>query len=104
MALDLYAARGTPPQLQSLHWRDMAQAPISKLDDDAIIQEVNAVHVTIRHFGGSGPSISTQVGTLRRLLLNPPNGEAGQYFRGIVDVSLLRNIMLMGNSLKPQNR
>ena len=72
---------------------------LSKLDDDAIIQDVNAVHVTIRHFGGSGPSISTQVGTLRRLLLNPPNGEAGQYFRGIVDVSLLRDIMLMGNSL-----
>ena len=35
MALDLYAAHGTPPHLQYLHWRDMAQAPISKLDDDA---------------------------------------------------------------------
>ncbi|KAI0085136.1 carbohydrate esterase family 9 protein [Irpex rosettiformis] len=57
---------------------------LNKLDDEAIVQDVNAVHVTIRHFG-TGPSISTQVGTLRRLLLNPPQGQAGEYFQGIVD-------------------
>jgi hypothetical protein len=59
---------------------------LSKLENEAIIQDVNAVHVTIRHFG-QGPSISTQIGTLRRLLLSPPSGQAGQFFKGVVDVS-----------------
>jgi len=55
---------------------------LSKLEEDAVIQDVNAVHVAVRHFGAA-PSVSTQIGTLRRLLLNPPNGDAGQWFKGV---------------------
>ena len=35
MALDLYAAGGTPLEQQLLNWRDLAWLPISKLDDHA---------------------------------------------------------------------
>lgn len=72
-----------------------ATGALNKLDDEAIIQDVNAVHVTIRHFGGAGPSVSTQVGTLRRLLLSPPQGQAGDYFKGVVDVSSKSNFVVM---------
>lgn len=58
-----------------------------KLEDQAVLQEVNAVHVRIRHFGGSMPSVSTQVGALRRLLLDPPEGPAGGYFKAAAHVS-----------------
>ncbi|KIP04854.1 hypothetical protein PHLGIDRAFT_129239 [Phlebiopsis gigantea 11061_1 CR5-6] len=57
---------------------------LSKLDEEAIVQDVNAVHVTIRHFG-SAPSVSTQIGTLRRLLLDPPNGDAGLWFKNVAE-------------------
>ncbi|GJE95448.1 carbohydrate esterase family 9 protein [Phanerochaete sordida] len=59
-----------------------ATGALNKLDEDAVIQDVNAVHVTVRHFG-STPSVSTQIGTLRRLLLHPPNGDAGQWFKDV---------------------
>lgn len=58
---------------------------LSKLDDEAVIQDVNAVHVKIRHFANA-PSISTQVGALRRLLLDPPSGNAGEYFKAVANV------------------
>ncbi|KAI0690097.1 composite domain of metallo-dependent hydrolase [Cytidiella melzeri] len=57
---------------------------MNKLDKEAVIQEVNAVHVTIRHFD-RGPSISTQVGALWRLLVHPPQGHAGEYFKAVAD-------------------
>ncbi|KAI0342085.1 carbohydrate esterase family 9 protein [Trametopsis cervina] len=57
---------------------------LSKLEDHAVIQEVNAVHVAVRHFG-RGPSVSTQISTLRRLLVNPPKGPAGEHFKGVAD-------------------
>lgn len=58
-----------------------------KLEEGAVIQDVNALHVTVRHFGGV-PSISTQIATLRRLLLEPDEGDAGQWFRAVSEVSL----------------
>ncbi|KAI0930402.1 hypothetical protein AcV5_007126 [Taiwanofungus camphoratus] len=53
-----------------------------KLEEGAVIQDVNALHVTVRHFGGV-PSISTQIATLRSLLLEPDEGDAGQWFRAV---------------------
>lgn len=58
---------------------------LNKLEEVAVVQDVNAVHVTVRHFGDA-PSVSTQIGTLRRLLLDPPNGDAGQWFKNIGQV------------------
>ncbi|PCH43667.1 hypothetical protein WOLCODRAFT_153717 [Wolfiporia cocos MD-104 SS10] len=55
---------------------------LNKLQEGAIVQEVNALHVTVRHFGGT-PSISTQIAALRKLLLEPSKGDAGQYFKGV---------------------
>lgn len=59
---------------------------LNKLEEDAVIQDVNAVHVTVRHFG-TAPSVSTQIGTLRRLLLQSSNGAAGQWFKDISEVT-----------------
>ena len=59
---------------------------LNKLELDAVIQEENAVHVSIRHQFSGSPSVSTQVGVLRRLLLSPPEGVAGRWFRGIAEV------------------
>jgi hypothetical protein len=61
---------------------------LNKLDIEAIIQEENAVHITLRHFGRA-PSVSTQVGVLRRLLLHPPEGSAGKWFHEIAEVCLV---------------
>lgn len=65
-----------------------ATGALNKLDVDAVVQEFNAVHVTVRHFGRA-PSVSTQIGTLRRLLLHPPKGDAGQWFKNIAEVRLV---------------
>lgn len=53
-----------------------------KLEEGAVIQDVNALHVTVRHFG-SIPSISTQIAVLRKLLLEPGEGEAGEWFEEV---------------------
>ena len=49
MALDLYASSGTPVELQVMHWRDMAQTPISKLDDDAFTRVRIALMAALEH-------------------------------------------------------
>ncbi|KAI0074160.1 carbohydrate esterase family 9 protein [Panus rudis PR-1116 ss-1] len=57
----------------------------SKLTPGAIIQEVNAVHVSVRHFGKT-PSVSMQIAALRRLLVGSPReveGEVGRWFRSV---------------------
>lgn len=64
---------------------------LNKLEDEAVIQDVNAVHVTVRHFGGA-PSVSTQIGILRRLLLDPPKGDAGRWFK---DVALVCDLLVL---------
>ncbi|CCM03596.1 uncharacterized protein FIBRA_05734 [Fibroporia radiculosa] len=55
---------------------------LNKLEEGAVIQNVNAVHVTVRHFGGA-PSISTQIAALRRLLTESVEGEAGKWFKDV---------------------
>ncbi|KDQ57532.1 hypothetical protein JAAARDRAFT_35246 [Jaapia argillacea MUCL 33604] len=51
-----------------------------KLETGAIVQDAAAVHVSVRHFGGV-PSVSTQIAALRHLLLDPPQGDVGRWFK-----------------------
>ncbi|KAH8116645.1 composite domain of metallo-dependent hydrolase [Phellopilus nigrolimitatus] len=51
-----------------------------KLESDALVQEVAAVHVAIGH-SGSSASVSTQIAALRRLLLEPAPGDVGMWFK-----------------------
>ena len=56
-----------------------------KLAEGAIVQDENALHVSIKHFGS--PSVSTQISTLRRLLLHPDeNTVIGTWFKKIAEV------------------
>lgn len=55
----------------------------------ALIQEVTAIHVSI-NLGGS-PSVSTQIATLRRLLLGRGDGELQKIFSRAAAV---RNVCL----------
>lgn len=59
-----------------------------KLRPGAIVQEIAAVHVTVSHFGRT-PSVSTQIATLRRLLLEPGEGEIGKWFGRVAKVRIL---------------
>ncbi|CAL1706960.1 unnamed protein product [Somion occarium] len=55
----------------------------NKLSEGAVIQDVNALHVSVRHFGS--PSVSTQIGTLRHLLLHPDDSHAGKWFKNVAE-------------------
>lgn len=55
-----------------------------KLEKGAVLQEVTALHVAVRHFGT--PSISTQIAALRRLLLGPYEGDSGKWFEKVTQV------------------
>ncbi|KAH8116655.1 composite domain of metallo-dependent hydrolase [Phellopilus nigrolimitatus] len=55
-----------------------------KLESDALVQEVAAVHVTIGH-SGSSASVSTQIAALRRLLLEPAPGDVGMWFKSVME-------------------
>jgi hypothetical protein len=50
----------------------------------AILQEATALHVSIKHNGS--PSVSTQVATLRRLLLGRGDGEQQELFTRVANV------------------
>jgi len=54
-----------------------------KLEKGALIQQVTAVHVSVRH---TETSVSTQIAALRRLLLGPREGEAGIWFEKVTQV------------------
>lgn len=56
-----------------------------KLEDGAVLNDVTAVHVAVLHQDG-GPSVSTQIAALRRLLLGPYTGERGASFEAVVKV------------------
>lgn len=45
-----------------------------KLEQGAVVQDVTALHVSINR-GNNGPSVSTKVATLRKLLLGPHAAE-----------------------------
>lgn len=57
-----------------------------KVDKGAIIREVTGVHVSVRHF--SKISISTQITALRKLLLDPQENSAGDWFKRVTAVCL----------------
>ncbi|KAG6911114.1 hypothetical protein DXG01_003854 [Tephrocybe rancida] len=53
------------------------------LEAGAVIQDVTGLHVSVRHF--KKPSVSTQIATLRRLLLGSHDGASGHWFRKVVE-------------------
>ena len=53
--------------------------------DDGLLQEVAALHVSIAHVGA--PSVSTQIATLRKLLLDKVSGDLGSWFWKAREVS-----------------
>ncbi|KAJ3829135.1 hypothetical protein F5880DRAFT_1607895 [Lentinula raphanica] len=57
-----------------------------KLEAGAVIQEVTALHTAIGF--DDTPSVSTQIATLRKLLLSPPEGPAGVWFKRVSEGSL----------------
>lgn len=61
---------------------------LNKLDDGAVIQEVTGMHVAVRYFGKSTPSVSTQIAALRRLLLGKTDGASGRAFQQVREVRL----------------
>ncbi|KAH0826552.1 hypothetical protein J3R83DRAFT_4906 [Lanmaoa asiatica] len=54
-----------------------------KLENEAVLNDVTAVHVSVLHRGG-GQSVSTQIAVLRHLLLGPYTGERGASFEAVV--------------------
>lgn len=55
-----------------------------KLENGAVVQEVTALHTAIGF--DDTPSVSTQIATLRKLLMTPPEGPAGVWFRKVSEV------------------
>ncbi|KAF9233435.1 hypothetical protein BU15DRAFT_53885 [Melanogaster broomeanus] len=53
-----------------------------QLEEGAVLKDVTAVHVSILH-RSRGPSVSTQIAALRRLLLGPYIGERGAWFKAV---------------------
>lgn len=56
-----------------------------KLEQGSIVKEVTGFHIAVRH-NSKGPSISTQIALLRRLLLAPVDGALGHHFRDVKKV------------------
>ncbi|KAF5354651.1 hypothetical protein D9756_005354 [Leucocoprinus leucothites] len=54
---------------------------LNKMEKNAVIQDVTGLHVSIGHF--TRPSVSSQIATLRRLLLGPPTGAIGAHFHRV---------------------
>ncbi|OCH88859.1 carbohydrate esterase family 9 protein [Obba rivulosa] len=54
---------------------------LHKLAEGAVVQDINALHVSVRHFGA--PSISTQIAALRHLLLEPGENAEGNWFKDV---------------------
>lgn len=58
---------------------------LNKMEKNAVIQDIAGLHVSIGHF--SSPSVSSQIATLRRLLLEPSTGTMGTFFHKVKQVS-----------------
>ncbi|KAJ7510409.1 carbohydrate esterase family 9 protein [Mycena galericulata] len=56
-----------------------------KLERGAVLQEITAVHMTVKQYFSqfSGPSVSTQIALLRRLLLQPVEGPSKEWFEKV---------------------
>lgn len=80
------AAISAPPHGSFLGGLSVAfsTAPANKLEQGAVIQGVTALHVSVGH--GSLPSLSTTVGALRRMLLDPLGGDAGYWIHALTQV------------------
>jgi hypothetical protein len=59
---------------------------LHKMEQGAVIKDVGGLHVSIGHFGGK-PSVSSQIGALRRLLLEPSKGESAEWFQRVIEAS-----------------
>jgi len=57
----------------------------NRLEEGAIVQEITALHVSVRHFAKL--SVSTQIAALRRLLLGSSDGALGEWFDKVKRVS-----------------
>jgi hypothetical protein len=64
-----------------------------KLEKEAVLHDVTAVHVAVLH-RGSGPSVSTQIAALRRLLLGPYVGERGTFFEAVAQVRVYFTVFI----------
>ncbi|KAF9268942.1 carbohydrate esterase family 9 protein [Marasmius fiardii PR-910] len=84
-----------------------------KLQKGAIVQDVTGLHFSVRHFGS--PSVSTQIAVLRRLLLNPPEGDLGDQFKlvlqGVIPLvieahsaDVIASLILLKKELEYQKR
>lgn len=58
---------------------------LNKMENNAVIQGMAGLHVSLGHF--STPSVSSQIATLRRLLLGPNIGSIGAYFHKVKEVN-----------------
>jgi hypothetical protein len=58
-----------------------------KLEDGAVLREATALHVTVDM--SSSLSVSTQVATLRRLLMGHGTGEVGEHFKAVTKVGVV---------------
>ncbi|KAF8633283.1 hypothetical protein AX17_004458 [Amanita inopinata Kibby_2008] len=67
----------------SVHFSTSA---LHKMERDAVMKNVAALHVSIKHIPDS--SISTQFAALRRLLLGSPKGTAGHWFQKVAEGEL----------------
>ena len=66
-----------------------ATGALHKLESGAVLQDVNALHVSVKHHERA-PSVSTQIGTLRRLLLEPDHRtDAGRWFGRVSEVGMV---------------
>jgi hypothetical protein len=65
-----------------------------RLENEAVIQNVAALHVQIGH-SGSGPSVSTQIATLRNLLLGSESGDMFSEVIKVLPCYLLLNCILI---------
>ncbi|TDL21725.1 carbohydrate esterase family 9 protein [Rickenella mellea] len=59
-----------------------------KLEKGAILQDTAALHVSVHHSRSVGPSVSTQIATLRRMLLEQRDGEAGKWWKAVSEGSV----------------
>ncbi|KAJ4483355.1 carbohydrate esterase family 9 protein [Lentinula aciculospora] len=57
-----------------------------RLESGSVLQEVTALHTAIGF--DDTPSVSTQIATLRKLLITPPQGSAGIWFKKVSEGSL----------------
>ena len=77
MGFDLYSTAGAPVEQQVLHWRDMAQTPISKLDDEAcarvrvvLMSALEGLALRFAHAAGlAEPALREPLARLRRVEL-----------------------------------